>query len=554
MATSEERLGVQDSAPSRLHGNHHSGTSLSTQQAWNLYLNHALMAWNAKGYEFATILFTAAAFPDNLQVPATRMAIIFFSVMVTSSSVGQWVNNSPNRLRTLSRTILLNRAATILSSCVWLVVLSQDPSDREEVSSFFKKMLFAGTVVLDVVERLSSLANSISVERDWVVTVAAPANRPYNLAHLNAVMLRINFVCRLFSVIVISRVISMRGSTRMGVFYTACTSLACLPMELYSARHVWASSKILQAPKPIPRISPTLSMGPGRHSVYVAASNMLRPFEVYFSSSVWIPSLMLALLNYSSLNWRATFITHLLNLGYSLDTITVARTLGTLVEIASTVITPIGIRYAGLALHHANPSARVVEPANDEAGTGLLEDQYDDQEDGEVGYESRVGPETEIIIGLQRLGLWAFSWFAFTLIPVFTILWLSSTADVSPAIKPTPTLIPSILLFSFLSLSRLGVETYSLTTQQLTQILVADDERARFAGAESSIVHTIELLGASSAIVFPNPSLFKWVALSSWISVVCALIGYTTWVNRQRGHMFHWDLMRQGWFFKQRRW
>ncbi|KAI0387277.1 hypothetical protein F5Y04DRAFT_274136 [Hypomontagnella monticulosa] len=48
---------------------------LTRSQALNLYVSHAFSTWNARGYEFAAILFTAAAYPDTLVAAALRQAL-----------------------------------------------------------------------------------------------------------------------------------------------------------------------------------------------------------------------------------------------------------------------------------------------------------------------------------------------------------------------------------------------------------------------------------------------------------------------------------------------
>jgi iron-regulated transporter 1 len=45
----------------------HSDTNAVTRKvAYTLYLNHLLSTWNARMYEFATVIFTAAAYPKDL--------------------------------------------------------------------------------------------------------------------------------------------------------------------------------------------------------------------------------------------------------------------------------------------------------------------------------------------------------------------------------------------------------------------------------------------------------------------------------------------------------
>lgn len=284
------------------------------------------------------------------------MIIIYLAMIVLSSSVGHWVERSPNRLRTLISTICCNRASVILGSFFWLLILSQENLLTTETptvapqrfslpqNDVLKGILFAVAVAFGIIERLSASGNLISMERDWVVTVAGPIGHPYDLTNLNAVMRRIDLVCKLISPILISIVISATGSVRVGVLYTGLTSLISIPIELFCARRVWNGSTVLQAPKPIPASEPMqrpAARGEERRIGIWPLLGKIRQYfrglEMYFATPVWIPSFALAMLHFNMLTWRATFITYLINIGYSLNTITIARAIGSIFEISSTV-------------------------------------------------------------------------------------------------------------------------------------------------------------------------------------------------------------------------
>ncbi|KAI1132489.1 Ferroportin1-domain-containing protein [Nemania abortiva] len=537
---------------------------LTRAQAFNLYLSHAFSTWNARGYEFAAILFTAAAYPDTLVAAALRMIVVYIAMIVFSSSVGHWVERSPNRLRTLLSTICCNRGSVILGSIFWLLILSQEnllsgdtpvaaPSrftlPRNDV---LKAFVFAIAIAFGIIERLSASGNLISMERDWVVTVAGPIGHPYDLTNLNAVMRRIDLVCKLISPILISIVISVTGSVRIGVLYTGLTSLISIPIELVSAKRVWNGNAVLQTPKPIPPSEPThhSTDGSGESGIAIRSwpSKLRRYFkglEMYFTSPVWMPSFALAMLHFNMLTWRATFITYLINIGYSLNVITIARAIGSIFEISSTVITPRGIVYLGKTSHRSVVSS-------DESEASLLREDLRDEDSAN---------STQTIIGLQRLGLWGMSGQLLNTIPVVLALWvISAQRDVETG-QNAWTLIPrfsgntgsgddttmslsvgwSVILFSFLAFSRLGVWIYDLTTQQLTQTLVHKTQRSSFAGVENSIVNVFEVLGAGAAIAFPNVEQYRWLALASLISVAMSWSLYAWWVRSQRSHLVHWE-------------
>lgn len=99
----------------------------------------------------------------------------------------------------------------------------------------------------------------------------------------------------------------------------------------------------------------------------------------------------------------------------------------------------------------------------------------------------------------------------------------------------------SVILFSFLAFSRLGVWIYDLTTQQLTQTLVYKTQRSSFAGVENSVINVFEVLGAGAAIAFPKVEQYRWLALASLVSVAISWSMYAFWVRSQRGHLLHWE-------------
>ncbi|KAI2635065.1 Ferroportin1-domain-containing protein [Xylaria nigripes] len=522
---------------------------LTRAQAVNLYISHAFSTWNARGYEFAVVLFTAAAYPDTLVAAALRMIVVYVAMIILSSSVGQWVEQSPNRLRTLLSTISCNRVSVIIGSCLWMLILSQEnliigetpaavpPRFTLPRNDALKGILFTVAIMFGIIERLSASGNLISMERDWVVTVAAPIGHPYDLTHLNAVMRRIDLVCKLLSPILISVIISATGSVRVGVIYAGLTSLISIPIEWFSAKRVWDGSPVLQAPKPTPELvavqDASAEEDGGSRTRLSGLHHYLKGLEMYFSSPVWIPSFALSMLHFNLLTWRATFITYLINIGYSLNVITIARAIGSLFEITSTVITPRGVKYLGKA------GRRQGLPVLSDEHLGLLQT--------EAQHEEPLN-DAQTIVGLQRLGLWGMSSQVINTMPVVLALWAVSAQRNQDMGKepqePTPhglSINWSVTLFSFLAFSRLGVWVFDLTTQQLTQTLLPKTRRSSFAGVENSVINVFEVLGATFTIAFPRPEQYPWLALASLISIIIAWSMYAWWLRSQRGHLIHWE-------------
>jgi solute carrier family 40 (iron-regulated transporter), member 1 len=265
--------------------------------------------------------------------------------------------------------------------------------------------MFVLILFLGILETLSASGNMLSMERDFVVTAADPDGRPYDLTYLNSVMRRIDLFCKLIAPIIISVIVSAT-SVKIGVLIVGAMSTASWGVELFCAKRVWDLNPKLKVLKTVIEGGEVADLNelpqnlPPRSSWHKISGVLRRygwDFKNYFSSKVWIPSMSLSFLHISTLAYSATFITFLLNSGFSLDLITIARAAGSVVEISSTVVTPVGVHYLSKAKSHGRfrGVVRASEDSED-SGAALLKRPP----------EQQAGTET----GLERLGLWGISW------------------------------------------------------------------------------------------------------------------------------------------------
>ena len=132
---------------------------------------------------------------------------------------------------------------------------------------------------------------------------------------------------------------------------------------------------------------------------------------------------------------------------------------------------------------------------------------------------------------------------------IFAIWSLSSGTSKGPLPRLLPQILGTItsqpvlafVLFFFLSISRLGLWIYDLTTQQLTQTMISPSQRSSFTGVEYSLVSVFELVQHLVAIVLNRPEQFKWIALMGWTAVALSTVIYAGWVWKMRGHLVHWE-------------
>lgn len=459
------------------------------------------------------------------------------AVLMLSSLVGTAIDHSSDRLRPLLVSISVNRASVIAACLFWPMLLRSGPPALQPLADPKKLGLFAIVVVLGIFERLSGVANMLSSERDWAPIIATGV-RDLPLTKLNAMLRRIDLICKLVSPLVISAVASVT-TMQAAVWMLGGLNALSWAIEVGTARSVWGQCRALQKPRENRRVRDSvLSHGSPRDFVQATfgwVRNYARGLKTYFTSGVCAPSLALSMLHFSALSYSATLVTYLLSAGFSLTVVTVARTVGSVVEVSSTFVAPAGIRRLTVA------------------GGGLSSDErMTDEGEGSLAQEPQ-GHGT----GLARCGLWGLLMQLASLVsccssraaehllmeryvqvPVVLSVWAINTGGRPLQMDGA---VQALTLFGFLSLSRLGLWVFDLAVQELTQSRVPSGQRSSFGGAEASLVALFELLQWASAALLSDPAQFQYLATASFGAVVLSTMIYSAWVWQQRGHLIHWE-------------
>ena len=281
-------------------------------------------------------------------------------MLLFGSALGRWVDCTPSRLRVLLVTIVVNRVSVLTSCITWFVILSSThPAPKQG--------FFAVALVLGMAEKLSRGANILSIERDWVPTLAnnSPDTKnpaPYDLTSLNTTMKRIDMLCKLIAPLAVSTFVSRINSERIAVIAIAVISTLSFGPECWGVQQVWDQNSRLRALKrgvddaavsnkgdyPMQlcctRVPLASSASPLHCRLAFQIMSSVREYVAdlgyYFHTPVWIPSLCAAVPHASVLTLSGTMLTYLLNAGYSLNTITGARASGAIFEISSTFLFP----------------------------------------------------------------------------------------------------------------------------------------------------------------------------------------------------------------------
>ena len=311
----------------------------------------------------------------------------------------------------------------LICSVLWFLILSSE-------SLSYKRTLFAIALVLGMVEKLSRMTNTLSMERDWIPTLANPSVegkrwQPYGLTQLNTTIRRIDMICKIGSPLVILEFLSYVGTHKAAVVAVAVISTVSWAVECWAATKIWRGNHRLQAPKrkesddlemeeldteAESRKHPEKPLIPqsmlGRSVAYVKASlhTHVNGLRYYFSTDVCIPSICIAILHASVLSYGGTFTTYLLNAGLTYNSLTYAKAVGSVFEIGSTVLFPYAVAWLSFPATgtQADPD-HVQEPKTAEVREHLLES----SSDGEEATQEVWRPQTPYLdSGIVRVGLW----------------------------------------------------------------------------------------------------------------------------------------------------
>ena len=246
-------------------------------------------------------------------------------------------------------------------------------------------------------------------------------------------------LCKIGAPIAISSFISAASAHKAATLVVATVSTVSWGVEYWAATRIWKQSRRLQTPKKDqsddmemedldtlaklhkhPTVSSTdlPSLLIFKVLAYFQSSlhSHMDGLRYYFSTTVCIPSICVAILHASVLSYSATFTVYLLNAGFTLATVTVARAIGSAFEIASTVVFP----YAVARLSsRTDPTQRISydmnEPYKGEVQETLLEGSSDAENEAIVDEDGK--PRTPYFeAGIVRVGLWGICGLFFCLV------------------------------------------------------------------------------------------------------------------------------------------
>jgi iron-regulated transporter 1 len=217
--------------------------------------------------------------------------------------------------------------------------------------------------LLACMEKLCSIMNQVSVEKDWVQRLSKPSHTyiAYKieqvvvvcqkdqtaLTALNAKMRRIDLLCKLLGPLFIALIDD--ASTEIAVVVNFTMNVVSVPIEYFAIARVYYEVPELQQSKKKPHPDrPEAESSQEPQSLFMLSWNQVKQvikksatdFNMYFHHHAFLPSIAGALLYLTVLNFAGQMVTYLISAGYTTTQIGIARTLSVTFEVLATWVAP----------------------------------------------------------------------------------------------------------------------------------------------------------------------------------------------------------------------
>ncbi|KAK6526477.1 hypothetical protein TWF694_005063 [Orbilia ellipsospora] len=447
---------------------------VSTSVARRLYISHFLSTWNSRVFEFGAVLYLADIYPNTLLPMSVYAFTRGLAAILFAPLVGWYIDNN-DRLKVVRLSIVSQRLV-VAASCGIFYYLMVVPYYSSDLS----KSLLAVLAFLACIEKLGSIMNLVSVEKDWIVVIAGRDQASLNV--LNAQMRRIDLICKLVGPLFIALLAGV--STEIAILTNLTMNIVSVAVEYFAIARVYHDDEALQQPKALPR-DPNRQRPIGLKNKFVhnwehvksGSKKFNKDFGMYFRHRAFLPSFAGALLYLTVLSFAGQMVTYLLAAGYSSTQVGITRTFSVIFEILATWFAP---WLMGL-------------------------------------------------IGPIRAGIWLASWQATSLVAGLFLFW--RFAD-RPFVSASGLVGGTIF-------SRVGLRGFDLCTQVIVQEDVEPEVRGTFSSIEAAWQNAFEIMSYLSTIIFFRPEQFRWPASLSVGAVVSASILYASFVYIRRGHLLH---------------
>jgi iron-regulated transporter 1 len=362
--------------------------------------------------------------------------------------------------------------------------------------------LFVVSVVLACIEKLAFIANTVSVERDWIVVVSE--SLALDRQELNSVMRRIDLICKLIAPVGIGLIDGY--ATKIAIWVVFAQNAISVMVEYFTIANVYAAvpelgvgkggvatkqasetdiaTELQQRQQPsADQDTDTVPDTPStrRSTVTTRIATHLAPYREYIANPAFLASFSLSLLYFTVLSFASQMTTYLLTLGFTSTHVSLMRLVSVVLELSATIVAP-----------------------------WLMNK-----------------------IGAVRAGLWFVNE---QVLAIALAIGLFHTFSLNTA----PLLAGGALVIG-VCLSRLGLWGFDLSVQYLVQEDAPPASRGSFSAIEMSLQSLFELLSFATTMIWYRPQDFTIPAYISTGAIVSSAACFAGFVRQKRGHLLHTD-------------
>uniref|UniRef100_A0AAV1TGS0 Solute carrier family 40 member n=1 Tax=Peronospora matthiolae TaxID=2874970 RepID=A0AAV1TGS0_9STRA len=198
-------------------------------------------------WQFAVPVLFMEIFVDTLLPSACFSLVVYATCLVAIPSVGRQLD-AGNRWQVMRLAIVLENIMIVASAVLVGAILLLTGADglHKPKCTWSLMLLFAGTLVCGGVGQVLSEAQTLSIERDWVVIIAQDggSKRSDALAGLNTTLRRIDLACKLLGPLAFGFIVDYAGrnsTTRVMIGASTVAIWNCLstPLEYFMMRDIY---------------------------------------------------------------------------------------------------------------------------------------------------------------------------------------------------------------------------------------------------------------------------------------------------------------------------
>ncbi|DAZ93818.1 TPA: hypothetical protein N0F65_004207 [Lagenidium giganteum] len=432
-----------------------------------LYASHFLSAWGDRMWAFAIPILLMEVFVDTLLPSAAFSMVTYLSCIVAIPSVGRCLDQM-NRWTVMQVAIVIENLMIVASSSSLALILLLTNADGIHKPVWTPKLagLFGVTLVCGGIAQVLNDAQSLAIEKDWVVVVARDDTE--ELTHLNTVMRRIDLTCNILSPIAFGFIMENAGddpTTRamIGAAAVGIWNLLSMPLEYCMTKDIYDLNSEL-AEKEAPTEDQQDPPGPANTGAFRSYAKLWRE---YVRHPIFLLSFSFCALYMTILDGGALNTAYLKWRGIRESILGASRGAGALFGLIGTVLFP--------HLRHF------------------------------------VGRLERVVV----IGIWMF-WFC--LVPIVVVFFVSGESIVS-----------DYVMLACMTISRLWLWTTDLAETQIMQEWIEPARRGAINSMQTASSQLFYILILVLGMVFHDPAEFIVLVLISLATVLSAAMGVSVW-------------------------